>query len=314
MIMETEYGDGSAVPGPVRCWKNEEGLHLLAPAKLNLDLLVGPARPDGFHPIDSIVCRVKYFDQITLSATGSSEVLFRSTGIHSGPDKKNTAFIATRRMMDLLREKEPDLPGVSVVLEKRVPPEGGMGGGASDAASVLMGLPVFFGIDVDAERVASIAAGIGSDVPFFLGRNCARMTGRGETLSPVKIYPAVFVVHFSGISCPTADVYRAFDSVDPIGDRQLPVEIFAEPPSRWRDRLENDLELPAGKIRPELGERLDMLRKSVGLPVCLTGSGGVMFIPCDGDGEAREVMEKLPAEFRPDYVPVKVDDARARTP
>lgn len=275
---------------------------VLAPAKLNLDLLVGPVRHDGFHDIDSVVCRIDLCDEITLSPPGEEGLAFASSGIPAGPDAENIAYYAARRLLEYARNEGRAIPSLGISLHKRIPPGSGLGGGSSDAAAALEGVSLFCGLNVERTRLLATAAGLGSDVPLFLGPVCSRITGRGETVAPVEIHPASFVVHFSGVHCPTAAVYAACEAARPAGARPLPVEVFSRPPSQWRHLLVNDLETPARTVRGELAARLDALRAATDLPVCLTGSGGALFIVCDDEEEATAVVAALPDDLRADTI------------
>ncbi len=282
--------------------RDGDRLTVLAPAKLNLDLLVGPSRHDGFHDIDSVVCRIDLCDEITISPPGAEGLAFASSGIPAGPDAENLAYYAARRLLEYARKEGRAIPSLGISLHKRIPPGSGLGGGSSDAAAALEGVALFCGLNVERKRLLATAAGLGSDVSLFLGPVCSRITGRGETVVPVEIHPVSFVVHFSGVHCPTAAVYAACETGRPPGARPLPVDVFARPPSQWRHLLVNDLEPPARRVRGGLAERLDTLRAATDLPVCLTGSGGALFIACDDEEEAAAAVGALPDDLRADTI------------
>ena len=277
-----------AVQSPGGAWR------LAAPAKLNLDLLVGPVRDGGYHPLDSLVARISLYDEIILLPREEG-IGFFCRGADCGPDEDNLAVRAAEAMARF----RPDA-GVEIELTKRIPPGAGLGGGSSDAAAVLHGLESAWGLGLTPERLSKIAAGLGSDVPLFLGGPASRMTGRGEILDPVAVHDFHAVLFLPEFDCATASVYKAYD-VDPRPIRRLldPSEAASAPPSSWRDRLVNDLAEPACRVEPRLAELRHRLSEAVDLPVHVTGSGSGLFILCDDLTEAEAAFERIPVELRP---------------
>ncbi|HUS92605.1 MAG TPA: 4-(cytidine 5'-diphospho)-2-C-methyl-D-erythritol kinase [Phycisphaerae bacterium] len=268
-------------------------LHVAAPAKINLDLRVGPRREDGYHGLDSIVAKVTLYDLVLLRPREDGRIAFRCDGADCGPDESNLALRAAR----LLAEAAGDVPGADLSLTKAIPPGKGLGGGSSDAAAVLDGLNELWSLGFPAERLAGLAARLGSDVPLFLGPPAARMTGRGERIEPANVHPFVAVLHLPGVACSTAEVYRRFDQLPPpdAGPRLPALEDLAgSPPAAWRSALRNDLAAPALAVSGELRRVHELLREAVGLPVGLTGSGSGLFVLCDDQAEARTVVGRIP--------------------
>jgi len=273
------------------------GLRVAAPAKINLDLLVGPRRPDGFHTLDSLVAKVTLYDEIVLRPRPDGRLALICGGADCGPAADNLALRAARRLADAAGEAAR---GADVVLSKRIPPGAGLGGGSSDAAAVLAGLNEMWAVGLDPRRLAELGAELGSDVPLFLGPPACRMTGRGERIEPVAVRPFLAVLHLPPLACPTGEVYRAFDEglpgAAPRGPRaDLPLD--RESPSRWRDRLRNDLAGPAMAVRPELRTVYKALDAAVARPVHVTGSGSGLFVLCDDADEAGDVLRRLPADL-----------------
>ncbi|MCE5280104.1 MAG: 4-(cytidine 5'-diphospho)-2-C-methyl-D-erythritol kinase [Planctomycetaceae bacterium] len=264
------------------------GLRVWAPAKINLNLLVGPRRDDGFHGVDSIVAKVTLFDRVELQARGDREVVLRCDGFDCGAAEANLAVRAARRLM-----QHAQCGGVDISLAKSIPPGMGLGGGSSDAAAVLAGMTRLLKLDVTADRLAELGAALGCDVPLFLGPPAQRMTGRGEVLEPVALADFAAVLVLPQFGCPTAAVYAAFDRrPQPMG-RPLPPELLRDSPSRWRGRLENQLTAAAQDVCPPLSELLGKLASLVEAPVCMTGSGSAMFVLCDSAAEAARVAAAL---------------------
>ncbi len=268
---------------------------LHAPAKINLNLLVGPRRDDGYHGLDSIVARVSLYDRIELRARDDGQVVLACAGFDCGPAERNLAHLAAEAM----RRAAGAPRGADIRLDKRIGPGRGLGGGSSDAAAVLEGLNDLWRLRLPPERLGEMAASLGSDVPLFLGPATARMTGRGEILAPVEVHPfSAILVLAPRLACATREVYRAFDERPAPPERQLPPETFRGPPSAWRGRLVNHLANAACRVCPPLGEVIETLRRATGLPVHVTGSGSGLFVLCDDSGEAQAVAAHMPSSLR----------------
>jgi 4-diphosphocytidyl-2-C-methyl-D-erythritol kinase len=162
-------------------------LRLRAPAKINLTLEVLGKRPDGYHEVRTILQAIELSDWLTLTADDSISLsVTGETGPLAGePLEANLAY----RAATLLRRKLDRDLGARIELEKRIPVAAGLGGGSSDAAAVLRGLRALWRLDSSNEQLASIAAELGSDVPFFLRGGCALAAGRGDVLAPLPDTP-----------------------------------------------------------------------------------------------------------------------------
>ncbi len=285
--------------GRLRAW---------APAKLNLDLHVGPRRRDGFHPLDSVVAKITLYDQIDLSARDDGELRLTCEGADCGPPARNLALRAAGALAqrgcgeaDTARA-QAGRRGIDITLAKGIPPGAGLGGGSSDAAAVLRALNDLWALHLPPEELSAIAAGLGSDVPLFLGPPAARMTGRGEALRAVRIRPFAALVFLADLACPTGAVYRALDE-SPAGGAALPADgereallrrVESSPPSAWRTDLANDLAAPACVVCPALGELRRELSSVCPVPVHVTGSGSGLFCLCDDADELARVRAALP--------------------
>jgi 4-diphosphocytidyl-2-C-methyl-D-erythritol kinase len=269
------------------------GMLLAAPSKINLNLLVGPRRTDGFHPLDSYVARVTLFDRILLQPVEDDSVRLICEGMDCGPDEDNLAIRAARSLVDLRGRG-----GVEIHLEKRIPPGRGLGGGSSDAACVLWGLNRLWKMDLGESRLMDIAASLGSDVPMFLGPPAARMTGRGEQLAPADVADFLALLWTPEFACATGAVYAAFDERPQEMLPQLDPGVIEGPVSQWRSRLQNQLAAPAGRVEPKLETLRRRLSDATSLPVCVTGSGSALFALCQDRPEARIAWERLDEELR----------------
>lgn len=276
-----------------------------ASAKINLNLLVGPRRSDGFHPLDSYVAKVTLYDEVRLRRRSDGEIRLACRGIECGDDEKNLALRAARA----LAEQGGVSAGADVALSKRIPPGRGLGGGSSDAAAVLYGLNELWRLDVPEGELFDLAARLGSDVPLFLGPAACRMTGRGETVEPVRVHPFVAVLVLPRAACATAKVYRACDDQPAAMGQQLSPRMIAEqPPSAWRGLLVNQLASAARRVCMELDEVWTKLAGAVGLTVAMSGSGSALFILCDDEAEASAAMADVPSELKELCVLVRQND------
>ena len=187
---------------------------LHAPAKVNLTLRVFDARPDGFHALDSIVVPLSLADKVSLDRADETTLeLIPEPGVELAALPANPeANLAFRALRALERIAQRPLP-TRIRLYKRIPLGGGLGGGSSDAAAVLMGINTLWGLGLDAAVLREIGAGLGYDVPLFLADGLVRMRGRGEQVERLRIgaRPLWLVLANPGVHCPTSEVYHAFD-------------------------------------------------------------------------------------------------------
>jgi len=162
-----------------------------------------------------------------------------------------------------------------------------------------VGLNELWGLNLSVDELLPIAAELGSDVPLFIGSHASRMTSRGEKISPVEMQDFWVVLILPNISCPTSQVYNAFDAkgksqISP----QLDMQIFSTPVSQWRGLMVNDLTEPALGLFGSLDEVYRAIEPCVELPLCMSGSGSTLFVLCDSKHEAEGVLRKIPEDFR----------------
>jgi 4-diphosphocytidyl-2-C-methyl-D-erythritol kinase len=244
---------------------------MLAPAKLNLCLYVGPAREDGLHEIRSLFEPLELADELRLTEASSDEVICE--GIE-GPDLTERALIA-------LRENGWAGPPVRIEVTKRVPVAAGLGGGSADAAAVLR---LARG---EVEGLRAIAAGIGADVPSQLQPRPCLVAGAGEVIEPAPPpaeHAVVLIPQPEGLA--TADVYAEADRLgSPRGDAELEAirrrlrDAVDEggSPLDYREHLVNDLQPAAISLRPEIEKALAALEDAGAGHAMVTGSGPTAF-------------------------------------
>lgn len=266
----------------------------VARAKVNLYLEVIGRRPDGYHEIATLLRTVAFGDDVEVETTARSGVVVTTRGADLPDDDRNLAVRAAKA--HLAATGAPG--GVRLLLEKRVPLGGGLGGGSSDAATVLRCLDAVAGPRaLGPERLAALAASLGSDVPFLLDGGAAVARGRGERLTPLPSGPPLtLVLAFPGVPADTAAVYaRSGERVRraPAGGLDAAVEALASGvPSRVRDAHHNDLAHAALRVVPALARFAAEMERALGRPPCLSGSGSTFFDVPD-PGEADDVVARL---------------------
>jgi 4-diphosphocytidyl-2-C-methyl-D-erythritol kinase len=255
-------------------------------AKLNLGLRVLYKRPDGYHELRTIFQTISLADSLEISCGRASSTLIEMEGAPEIPD--NLAERAAR----LVLEAAGKHAHVRIKLRKNIPTGAGLGGGSSDAAAVLLALPVLAGIRLPVEQLTALAARLGSDVPFFLYGGTALGLGRGEELYPLPDQPTERVLLIApAVHSSTADAYRDLSSTLPAGSLtnialQNKLDSFQR--LAWEDNkssIINDFESVVMARHPELAEIPGKLRRAGATRVAMTGSGSAIFGVFDNPGK-----------------------------
>lgn len=285
-----------------------QSVECLSPAKVNLTLRVLGRRADGYHEIESLVARVTLADEVGVAVGEAAGAA--SSGGHpwritcSDPavptDERNLAWQAAARLAEAAALAPQPL---HIHLEKRIPAGMGLGGGSSNAATVLRLLNKIWGLNWPAGRLAEVGARIGSDIPLFLGGPVCILRGRGEQIEPVRARPRGRVVLFlPTLASPTGPVYAAWPAHRPTADRPAISDILAclDDPPTLRAQLFNDLEAAATAVTPALGLLAAHLRARCPVPVCMSGSGAAYFALATDDElpAIRAAVEDSPVPVR----------------
>ena len=278
----------SVVPAPVT---------VRVPAKVNLHLAVGGARPDGFHDLVTVFQALSLTDEITVAVSDNPGVECHGEGAATLPDgDDNLAWRAVR----LLAEHVDREPKVRVVINKGIPVAGGMAGGSADAAAAMVGLTSLWRLDLTREELTQLGARLGSDVPFALHGGTALGTGRGERLIPVlarHTYHWVIALDHGGLATPEVygelDRLRANSSPQPVGAVEPLLEALASgDPRQLALLLGNDLQVAAISLRPELRRTLRAGVSSGALAGMVSGSGPTCaFLCADAESAVRVAAE-----------------------
>ncbi|HQT81007.1 MAG: 4-(cytidine 5'-diphospho)-2-C-methyl-D-erythritol kinase [Ferrovum sp. 37-45-19] len=256
-------------------------LSVLAPAKLNLFLHVIGQRQDGYHLLQSLMTFVDFNDEINLELR--LDGLIRRVGHYSIPEDQDLVIKAAR----LLQSYTKSTCGVDISYNKKIPMGAGLGGGSSDAASVLIGLNQLWKIAVSRRELAEVALTLGADVPFFIGGESAFVEGIGEIVTPLSLPPRWFMVLNPGIGVSTAEVFR--DSELTRDSQPVKMSNFSGTFGR------NDLQPVVEKRIPEVKRLLNWLKQWG--DARMSGSGTSCFVAFDREEEAYQAWLVKPSEW-----------------
>src|SRR5258708_1289179 len=227
-----------------------------APAKLNLFLHIVGQLPDGYHLLQSVFTPIDLCDRIRIEVRDDGRIE-RANDVPGVPADDDLAIRAAR----LLQEATGTRLGAAIEVEKRIPMGGGLGGGSSDAATVLVVLNRLWNAGFDEEALGEIGLTLGADVPFFVQGAPAWAEGIGDRLRPIELAPAWYVVLVPPVSVPTKAVYAAPELTR--NTEALKMEDFsARPPDFLRNsRFRNDMEAVVVGRYLEVREHLEWLAK-----------------------------------------------------
>ncbi|MEW2526100.1 4-(cytidine 5'-diphospho)-2-C-methyl-D-erythritol kinase [Streptomyces sp. NPDC047071] len=268
------------------------------PAKVNVQLAVGPARPDGFHDLANVFLAVGLYDEVTVAPADELRVTC------SGPDAAQVPLDRTNlaaRAALALAERHGRSADVHIHIAKDIPVAGGMAGGSADGAGALLACDALWGTGATRAELLDICAELGSDVPFSLVGGAALGTGRGERLQELAVggdFHWVFALADGGLSTPA--VYREFDRLTP--DAPAPQAsgalleaLRAGDATALAAALSNDLQAAALSLFPALADTLAAGTAAGALAALVSGSGPTTaFLVKDADA-AEQVAAALRA-------------------
>jgi 4-diphosphocytidyl-2-C-methyl-D-erythritol kinase len=285
-------------------------LHARAAAKVNLALVVGPRRDDGYHEIVSVLQSIALWDDLEVSVANDGLGLeVEGGGLPAG--EGNLVLVAARE----LARRARDRPGVRFRLRKGIPVAAGLGGGSADGAAALVALDRLWGLHMPAVNLRAMALEVGSDVPFCLTGGTKLVTGRGERLSEVAVSETLWwVLGIADAGLATSAVYRRYDElglaapVDPGAVNGLLAALAGGLIDDVAAAMVNDLEAPAFDLCPELAEAKDRMAQAGPLAAVMSGSGPTMLGLCRDEQHARRVARAVAGGF------ARVEVARAPVP
>lgn len=236
--------------------------------KINLGLHILMKRQDGYHEVATPMIALPLND--VLEVTLSHEDEFVTTGLPI-PGDGNLCLDA----LQLMRKHFP-IPSVRIHLHKNIPMGGGLGGGSSNAASVLVSLNDLFQLNCSVEVLENFAAQLGSDCAFFIKGGAQLCIGRGEILAPLSLslagYWIVLINNGTHVSTKTA-----FSKVQPMANRPNLPELLSLPISEWKNHVVNDFEASVFAAVPELAVIKDALYDKGAVYASMSGSGATMY-------------------------------------
>jgi 4-diphosphocytidyl-2-C-methyl-D-erythritol kinase len=270
------------------------------PAKVNVQLSVGGARPDGFHDLANVFLAVGLYDEVTVTPADELRVTC------SGPDADQVPLdrtnLAARAALELARRHGIE-PAVHLHIAKDIPVAGGMAGGSADGAGALLACDALWGTGASRAELLEICAELGSDVPFGLVGGAALGIGRGERLRTLEVggtFHWVFAVAERGLS--TTAVFREFDRLnegvripEPVASQELFDALAKGDAAALAATVSNDLQPAALSLFPALADTLAAGRSSGALAALVSGSGPTTaFLAADAES-ARTVAGALRA-------------------
>jgi 4-diphosphocytidyl-2-C-methyl-D-erythritol kinase len=257
-----------------------------APAKLNLFLHVVGRRPDGYHLLQTVFRLLDFYDEIDLEVRNDG-VIRLITPLENVPAEQDLCVRAAR----LLQNESGTQLGVDIAVHKLIPMGGGLGGGSSDAATMLMALNELWCLNWESSRLQALVLQLGADVPvFILGEN-AFAEGVGEQLTALSLPQAWYLVIVPPVHVSTAEIF----SNKELTRNTIPITI--PPFSIWDGH--NDLEPVVCGLYPEVFRSLEWLKRLENTKItAMSGSGACVFSEFATESEANAALVRLPADMR----------------
>ncbi len=286
-------------------------LEVVSPAKINLSLYITGKRSDGYHELASLMAPITLADRITLELNTCRGVRVECQYPGVPVDDTNLATRAASLFLEQYHKKIGNCPvkGIKIHIHKQIPVGGGLGGGSSNAASVLLALNRHFSSAFSLEQLGNMGMTLGADVPFFLYEGAAIVQGVGEKITRVSFPLSDFhlLVCHPFVAASTARVFEKYDfyltqggKYYTIADPISLVDSLAEPASldiSTGAGLHNDLEDAAFGLYPDIKRVRDQMEKILERKVCMSGSGSCLFVLYPADEDAQRGCEKLKENF-----------------
>lgn len=261
--------------------------HYPAPAKLNLDLRIIRQRPDGYHDIESIFTLINLADTLAIAPRNDHQIILHTPTPNVPPaqDLTTRAAHALRQAAQGSLKMDNTSLGADIWLHKTIPMGGGLGGGSSNAATVLIVLNHLWQLHFSQEQLITIATPLGADVPFFIYGQTAFARGIGEQLQPIAIPEQHYVLVHPNVHIPTAQIFQ---------HPHLPRNSPSTPTPSYTalQPLRNDMQNIVLQHYPAVAAAYRQLQ-AYGTPQ-LTGSGACLFLPTDTLAAAQTIQSQLP--------------------
>jgi 4-diphosphocytidyl-2-C-methyl-D-erythritol kinase len=264
---------------------------LRSPAKVNLFLRVLGIRDDGYHEVETVMQAISIWDEVEIEVGGDGiEVLCSDPMV-----PRNEGNIAWRAAKGFAEEFGIG-NGIRAVIRKGIPVGAGLGGGSGNAAAMLVGMNLLFGIGAPRDKLFTLGRAIGCDVPFFFSSGTAQGKGRGDEIEDLPPLDIWMVLIHPGYSLSTALVYKSFRGRE--GGGCVGLDLFVEAMRggsirRISELVYNSLEDTVVSLCPEVGLLKDFLVEAGAMCASVSGSGPAVFGIVDGKDHAFEVMERV---------------------
>ena len=286
---------------------------LIAPAKINLYLEIIGDRPDGYHELVMVLQSIDLADHLEIHPNGRQSVRLYCQDPQVPLDHSNFAYQAAQVMIEAFPDLYANYGGVDIAIDKRIPVAAGLAGGSCDAAAVLVGINLMWQIGLTQPELQTLAAKVGSDVPFCVSGGTAIATGRGEKLAPIPDLDnlAIVLAKYQSLSVEAAWAYQTYKQqfsssyvYDPqkINSRTSQVHsgplvnaIVHKNGELIGQLLHNDLEKVVLAAFPQVGHLIETFQNAGGIGTMMSGSGPTVFTLCESQQQAQEIKQQVRA-------------------
>ena len=254
-----------------------------APAKINLMLHIVGRRNDGYHLLETHFQFIDWLDWVEIEITDDGNIS-RGNEVPGVPESEDLAIRAAK-----LLQKSAETPlGAKITVEKSIPMGAGLGGGSSDAASVLVALNEMWRLGLETSALAEIGLGLGADVPVFIGGRAAFATGVGEHLTPLDAPESAILVIFPSCHVETKAIFTHSQLTR--DTPSIKIHDLARVPTK------NDCEIVTRALYPPVDEALDWLEKYGDAK--MSGTGASVFASFDSAAEAKKIAAQAPRHWQ----------------
>ncbi|MDN7123364.1 4-(cytidine 5'-diphospho)-2-C-methyl-D-erythritol kinase [Pseudidiomarina sp. 1APP75-32.1] len=263
-----------------------ETLVLPAPAKLNLFLHITGRRSDGYHELQTVFQFLDRHDSLSFTRLATAKLDFQCSDPQLENDD-NLVVRAARALQDWALANNQPAQGARIILDKRLPYGGGLGGGSSDAATTLLALRQLWQLSLSTEQLAQLGLQLGADVPVFIHGHAAFAEGVGERLTPVAPASPWYLVVDPKVHIRTATIFQHPE-----------LRRDCAPVNSWdwsTQHTENVFEPLVRRLHPEVANALDWLVEYA--PTRLTGTGACLFGSFESQEMARAALARMPAQW-----------------
>ncbi|MGK7876206.1 MAG: 4-(cytidine 5'-diphospho)-2-C-methyl-D-erythritol kinase [Xenococcaceae cyanobacterium] len=284
---------------------------LIAPAKINLYLEIIGDRPDGYHELVMILQSIDLADRIYLHPSSTEHIRVHCHHPQVPLTRSNLAYRGAELMSKEFPKTFANCGGVEITIDKQIPVAAGLAGGSTDAAAVLVGINMMWELGLTQPELQTLAAKLGSDVPFCISGGTAIATGRGEQLDPIKDLDNLWVVlaKYSNLTVSTPWAYQTYQQqfgssyvsdAESVQSRTFQVHsgplvsaIINKDGKQIGKLLHNDLEKVVLPAFPQVAQLREAFQGAGGLGTMMSGSGPTVFALCESEIQAEEIKERV---------------------